>query len=145
MLGANGPFFNANKDALRRLAEANIEVHEYTANHPDEVAAWYLDTLKPAGLTLAELTEILGSLVYHDHPIGQPLIDQIRVTAEDLKLVKELDPSTDPKAFAERVVTYADDLVILCRKGKAEEALHRLREIMGKTRLRGINKFTDDI
>jgi RNA-directed DNA polymerase len=32
-------------------------------------------------------------------------------------------------------VTYADDLVILCRKGKAEEALHRLREIMGKLKL----------
>jgi hypothetical protein len=26
-------------------------------------------------------------------------------------------------------VTYADDLVILCRKGKAEQALQRLREI----------------
>ena len=32
-------------------------------------------------------------------------------------------------------MTYADDLVILCRKGKAEEALHRLREIMGKLKL----------
>ena len=30
-----------------------------------------------------------------------------------------------------RIVTYADDLVILCRTGKAEEALQRLREIMG--------------
>jgi NitT/TauT family transport system substrate-binding protein len=103
VLGANGPFLAANKDPLRRLAEANIEVHEYTANHPDEVAKWYLDTLKPAGLSLQDLTEILGSLVYHDHPIGQPLIDQIRITAEDLKLVKVLESSTDPKAFAERV------------------------------------------
>jgi len=34
-----------------------------------------------------------------------------------------------------RLVTYADDLVILCRKGKAEAALQRLREIMGKLRL----------
>ena len=34
-----------------------------------------------------------------------------------------------------RIVTYADDLVILCRKGNAEEALQRLREIMGKLRL----------
>src|SRR6202521_4449093 len=34
-----------------------------------------------------------------------------------------------------RLVTYADDLVILCRKGKAEEALQRLREIMGKLKL----------
>ncbi len=103
VLGANGPFLAANKDALRRLAEANIEVHEYTANHPDEVAQWYFDNLKPAGLSAQDLTEILGSLVYHDHPIGQALIDQIRITAEDLKLVKVLDPTTDPKAFAERV------------------------------------------
>ena len=36
---ANGPFLQANKDALRRLAEANIEVHGYTANHPDEVVS----------------------------------------------------------------------------------------------------------
>ena len=33
------------------------------------------------------------------------------------------------------IVTYADDLVILCRRGKAEEALLQLREIMGKLRL----------
>jgi len=103
VLGANGPFLDANKDALRRLAEANIEVHEYTANHPDEVAQWYFEALKPAGLSVADLTEILASLVYHDHPIGQALVDQIRITAEDLKLVKVLDPTTDPKEFAERV------------------------------------------
>jgi NitT/TauT family transport system substrate-binding protein len=103
VLGANGPFLQANKDALRRLAEANIEVHDYTANHPDEVAQWYFDNLKPPGLSVADLTEILGKLLYHDHPIGQALIDQIRITSEDLKLVKVLEPSTDPKEFAERI------------------------------------------
>lgn len=103
VLGANGPFLAANKDALRRLAVANIEVHEYTAAHPDEVAHWYADTLKPAGLTAADLTEILGTLVYHNHPVGQPLVDQIRWAAEDMKLVNVLDSTTDPKALAERV------------------------------------------
>src|SRR5689334_25313217 len=34
-----------------------------------------------------------------------------------------------------RLVTYADDLVILCRRGNAEAALHYLREIMGKLKL----------
>ena len=67
-------------------------MHEYTANHPDEVAKWYFDTLKPAGLSVQDLTEILGKLVYHNHPIGQALVDQIRITAEDLKLVKVLEP-----------------------------------------------------
>jgi RNA-directed DNA polymerase len=39
------------------------------------------------------------------------------------------------KSLGSRIVTYADDLVILCRKGKAEEALQRLREIMGRLKL----------
>src|SRR3979409_601823 len=39
------------------------------------------------------------------------------------------------RSLGSRIVTYADDLVILCRKGKAEEALQRLGEIMGKLKL----------
>jgi group II intron reverse transcriptase/maturase len=34
-----------------------------------------------------------------------------------------------------RLVTYADDLVILCWRGNAEVALHHLREMMGKLKL----------
>ena len=39
------------------------------------------------------------------------------------------------RSLGSRIVTYADDLVILCRKGKAEEALQRLHQIMGKLKL----------
>jgi RNA-directed DNA polymerase len=34
-----------------------------------------------------------------------------------------------------RIVTYADDLVILCRRGKADEALQCMRTLMGKLQL----------
>jgi group II intron reverse transcriptase/maturase len=40
------------------------------------------------------------------------------------------------RSLGTRIVTYADDLVILCRRGTAEEALQRLHEIMGKLKLR---------
>ena len=40
------------------------------------------------------------------------------------------------RSLGTRLVTYADDLVILCRRGNAEAALHHLREIMGKLKLR---------
>jgi group II intron reverse transcriptase/maturase len=39
------------------------------------------------------------------------------------------------RSLHSRIVTYADDLVILCRRGHAEEALLRMREIMGKLKL----------
>ena len=39
------------------------------------------------------------------------------------------------RRLGSRIVTYADDLVILCRHGKAEEALQRMREIMGHLKL----------
>jgi len=39
------------------------------------------------------------------------------------------------QSLGSRIVAYADDLVILCRRGKAEEALHWMRELMGKLRL----------
>ena len=39
------------------------------------------------------------------------------------------------QSLGARLVTYADDLVILCRRGNAETALHHLREIMSKLKL----------
>jgi RNA-directed DNA polymerase len=39
------------------------------------------------------------------------------------------------QSLGTRLVNYADDLVILCRRDSAENALHHLREIMGKLKL----------
>ena len=39
------------------------------------------------------------------------------------------------RRLGSRIVTYADDLVILCRPGKADEALQWMRSLMGKLKL----------
>ena len=47
-----------------------------------------------------------------------------------IKRYEAHSPVTSTQSLGSRIVTYADDLVILCRRGKAEEALQQLRAIM---------------
>src|SRR4051812_8551251 len=64
-------------------------------------------------------------------PQGSPLLANIYMRRFVLgwkKLALE-------QRLGSRLVIYADDLVILCRHGNAEAALHHLREIMGKLKL----------
>jgi RNA-directed DNA polymerase len=44
------------------------------------------------------------------------------------------------RSLGTRIVTYADDLVILCSKGKGEEALQWLCEIMGRLKSRSTRR-----
>jgi RNA-directed DNA polymerase len=46
------------------------------------------------------------------------------------------------RSLGSRIVTYADDLVICCKRGKAQEALQCLREIMGKLMALGQPQLT---
>lgn len=102
VLGVNGAFLEANKDAVRRLAEANIEIHEYTAAHPDEVSKWFVENLNP-GFPYADIHEQVASWVLHNHPVGKALQDQVKWAADDLALIKVLDPTTDTTELAGRV------------------------------------------
>lgn len=102
VLGVNSSYLAANKDAVRRLAEANIEIHEYAARHPGEVAKWFIDNLNP-GIPVADLEEQIASWTLHVHPVGAELRDQVKWAADDLALIKVLEPTTVTSEFADRV------------------------------------------
>ncbi len=102
VLGVNSAFLEANRDAVRRLAEANIEIHEYAAAHPEEVAKWFVENLNP-GFPVEDIHEQVASWVLHNHPVGKELQDQVKHAADDLALIKVLDPTTDSAELAGRV------------------------------------------
>lgn len=102
VLGVNSAFLDANKDAIRRLAEANIAIHEYTSAHPDEVAKWFVGNLNP-GFPYQDIHDNIASWVLHNHPVGKELKDQVKWAADDLALIKVLDPTTNTTELAERV------------------------------------------
>lgn len=102
VLGVNSAFLEANKDAVRRLAEANIEIHEYAASHPEEVAQWFVKNLNP-GFPVEDIHEQVSSWVLHNHPVGKELREQVKWAADDLALIKVLDPGTDTTELANRV------------------------------------------
>lgn len=102
VLGVNSAYFEANKDAVRRLAEANIEIHEYAAKNPGEVAKWFVDNLNP-GFPVEDLEEQIASWTLHVHPVSTELRDQVKRAADDLALIKVLDPTTNTSDFAKRV------------------------------------------
>jgi NitT/TauT family transport system substrate-binding protein len=99
VIGANGPYLKAERDAVRRLAEATLEVHEYTANHPDEVAKYYVDAYKPF-IAQDELTKNLSDIAYHNHPVGPALIRDIKLSIDDLKLIKVISKDADSDDLA---------------------------------------------
>lgn len=102
VLGVNNAFLQANKDAVRRLAEADIEIHEYASAHADEVAQWFVDNLNP-GFPVEDIHEEIASWTLHNHPVGAALTEQVKLAADDLALIKVLDPTTKPADFAGRV------------------------------------------
>ncbi len=102
VLGVNKTFLEANRDAIRRLAEADIAIHEYSAAHPDEVAKWFVDNLNP-GFPVEDIRDQIASWTLHNHPIGKELQDQVKWAADDLALIKVLDPTTSPAELASRV------------------------------------------
>jgi hypothetical protein len=70
----------------------------------------------------------------HDIPQGSPL-SPLLANLYMRRFVLGWKKLGLEQSLGARLVTYADDLVILCRRGAAEAALHHLREIMGKLKL----------
>ncbi len=82
-----------------------------------------------------ELGDVVREPMRLFRQVDEPVLDRRRLRMQVRRFVLGWKMFGLERTLGTRLVTYADDLVILCRRGKAEAALQRLREIMGKLKL----------
>ena len=120
----------------RRAQEAAIEVEELLhRNHSDVVDADLSDYF--GSIPHAELIKSVARRIL-DRRCGIPQGSPISPLLANLymrRFVLAWKQRGLEHRLGSRIVTYADDLVICCRKGRAEEALLRMREIMAQLKL----------
>jgi NitT/TauT family transport system substrate-binding protein len=99
---ANNEFLTKRRDVARRMVSALIEASEYTAEHPNEVAALYVKKYK-AGVSADDLTKLLGYYTYHLHPVGPALERHVASLVADMKMVKRLPADVNVAKFAHKI------------------------------------------
>ncbi len=68
----------------------------------------------------------------HVFVLGIPQGSPISPLLANLWMLRFVEDARAGANLGTRLVTYADDLVILSKKGRADEALQQLRKIMSK-------------
>src|SRR6266478_1395370 len=119
---------------LEPIFEADLppEIYAYRAGRNAQQAAVEVEELLFRGhpeVVDADLADYFGSI-----PQGSPL-SPLLANLYMRRFVLGWKKLGLERSLGTRLVIYADDLVILCRRGNAEAALHYLREIMGKLKL----------
>lgn len=102
VIGVRGSLLREDKAAVKALVAALLESAALTAADPAATAQAYFDTFKPKS-SVPELAAMLKSHTHHHHPVGDALKRELALYAEELKQVRVLKPTTDPRAFTERI------------------------------------------
>ncbi|WP_225869792.1 ABC transporter substrate-binding protein [Glaciimonas sp. PCH181] len=100
VIGIRGSLIREDKPTARALTQALLEAQMRTSMQPEAAAKAFA---KFAKATPEEVTAMLQSHTHGHNPVGSDFKTELRLYAEELKLVSVLKPSTDPSKFAERV------------------------------------------
>ncbi|PKU22131.1 ABC transporter substrate-binding protein [Telmatospirillum siberiense] len=106
VIGIRGSLLRDDRAAARALTLALLEAHHLTAiDYRKTAEAFYPYSPK---VDIEDLVSMLKSHTHGHNPVGEPFKRELRLYAEDLKLVNVLKPTTDPTKYAEKI--YADVL-----------------------------------
>lgn len=106
IVGIRGSLVRDEHDVASALTRSLLDAGQIVATQPAVAAAAYA---KYGGQgSVEDLAEMLGTMTHGHQPTGDELKENIALYAEELKLVRVFQESTDPAEFANKV--YADVL-----------------------------------
>ena len=105
VVGVRGSLLRDEPVTARALTQALLDAAHFTAQNPDKAYKSFLP-FAPKTATDDDILAMVRYHTHHHHPVGDQLKRELKLYADDLKLVSVFKPSTDTAKFAEKI--YAD-------------------------------------
>jgi NitT/TauT family transport system substrate-binding protein len=105
VVGVRGSLLREEPAVARALTQALLEGAMFTAQNPEKAYRSFLP-FAPKAATEDDILAMVRYHTHHHHPVGDQLKRELKMYADDLKLVSVFKPSTDTAKFAEKI--YAD-------------------------------------
>ncbi|MCP9627037.1 ABC transporter substrate-binding protein [Rhodopseudomonas palustris] len=105
IVGLRGSLLRDDPQVARALTQALLDAAEFSSRNPDKAAKSFLP-YAPKLVTEDDLRELIKYHTHDHHPTGAHLKQELKLYADDLKVVSVIKPSTDTTKFADKI--YAD-------------------------------------
>ncbi|MFC0242543.1 ABC transporter substrate-binding protein [Rhodopseudomonas telluris] len=105
IVGVRGSLLRDDPQVARALTRALLDAAEFSSKNPEKAAKSFLP-YSPKIVTEDDLRELIAYHTHDHHPTGAHLKQELKLYADDLKVVSVIKPSTDTTKFADKI--YAD-------------------------------------
>lgn len=105
IVGVRGSLLRDEPQVARAVTQALLDAAEYSAKNPEQAAKSFLP-YAPRIVTEDDLQQLIRYHTHDHHPTGAQLKNELKLYADDLKVVSVIKPSTDTTKFADKI--YAD-------------------------------------
>lgn len=102
IVGVRASLIRSEPLVARALTQALLDAAEFSAKNPEKAAKSFLP-YAPKIVTEEDLVELIRYHTHDHHPTGAQLKNELKLYADDLKVVSVIKQSTDTTKFADKI------------------------------------------
>jgi NitT/TauT family transport system substrate-binding protein len=102
VIGIRGSLLREEPLVARALTQALLDAAMFSSQNPEKAAKSFVP-YSPKGATEEDLQALIRYHTHSHHPVGDRLKQELKLYADDLKLVSVIKQNTDTTKFAEKI------------------------------------------